>query len=101
MGTTLVNPSFHYSRGYSGVLLLLGAFFNNYYGRPLCTEQKYNPALHAHKQEPLPQLVHAGVVKAIKPPDSVLVSTWDSEALEMLTLSLKAVKAFFRRSISH
>ena len=100
IGSTLVNPQFYNSPGYDGLVLLLAAFFNSFWSRPLCVEQPYNAKLHADRNEILPPLVQAGVAKAlVKPPETVLVSRWESKVLEDMSLFLQSLRAFFRRSI--
>eukprot|EP00026_Physarum_polycephalum_P000862 Phypoly_transcript_00863.p1 GENE.Phypoly_transcript_00863~~Phypoly_transcript_00863.p1 ORF type:complete len:1293 (+),score=225.30 Phypoly_transcript_00863:291-3881(+) len=99
IGSTVVNPTFTSSPGYEGLVLLLAAFFNSFWSRPLCVEQPYNPKIHADRKEILPSLVQAGVAKApVKPPETVLVSRWDSKLLEDMSLFLQSLKAFFRRT---
>lgn len=99
MGTTLINPTFSNSAGYEAIVYLLAAFFNSFWSRSLCTEQKYNPAIHAQRSDPLPQLVQAGVAKSVKPPETVVVSRWDRSVMEEMALFLKGMQVFFHKSI--
>lgn len=98
MGSTLVAPTFVNSHAFDGIVILISSFFNSFWFRSLCTEQKFNPAQYSYK-EPHPQLVSAGVAKQVKMPELVLVSRWDQQLLRDMALFLKAIKAFFDRSI--
>lgn len=98
IGTTLINPTYSNSAGYEAVVYVLAAFFNSFWSRTLCTEQKYNAAIHAQRSDPLPQLVQAGVAKTIKPPETVVASRWDRPIMESMAVFLKGLQVFFRKN---